>query len=435
MLRVAIAGAGVTGLVTSIAFALHGHQITIYERKTEDVFANEGGAGIQLQSNAIRILHALGIDIGNVGHDSGVVVVRRYATEEPLGLVKPVTGLQVYVLGSDFRRLMLAQALARGVRVQFGTDIAAVDAAQPAILLKTGVSVNNADLIIAADGVRSKVRRSLFPSVHPEVRTECTFQFQVPFSGLEKSEAARRVIRSRNANLIVGPNTAIVASPIFSRGIFDLQFITRNYRLEDDPHPEIWNEHIPDGMIDLQRRYQNHGPIIQESMSRAQGGVWKWRHAECFAPSWTSDNGKVILAGEPCHAMVPYAGQGAGMCIEDAAVLAEVFRNVSTGDDEQIRRRAKLYQDLRQPRTIRCHRRAQALGASFGQPDGEGQRKRDAATRTAQAKKAKLPPQGDPNAHPLSNEFDNWLEQYDAVQEARKALQAAGLVNLQTSNL
>ncbi|KAK5449459.1 hypothetical protein LTS15_009003 [Exophiala xenobiotica] len=425
MLRVAIAGAGVTGLVTSIAFAQHGHQITIYERKTEDVFANEGGAGIQLQSNAIRILHALGIDIGNVGHDSGGVVVRRYATEEPLGLVKPVTGAQVYVLRSDFRRLMLAQALARGVRVQFGTDIAAVDAARPALLLKTGVSVNNADLIIAADGVRSKVRRSLFPSVLP----------QVPFSELEKSEAARKVIRSRNTNLIVGPHTTIVASPIFSRGIFDLQFVTRNYRLEDDPHPEIWNEHIPDGMTDLRRRYQNHGPIIQESMSRAQGGVWKWRHAECFAPSWTSDNGKVILAGESCHAMVPYAGQGAGMCIEDAAVLAEMFRNVPTGDDEQISRRAKLYQDLRQPRTTRCHRRAQALGASFGQPDGEGQRKRDAATRTAQAKKAKLPPQGDPNAHPLSNEFDNWLEQYDAVQEARKALQAAGLLNLQTSNL
>jgi len=123
------------------------------------------------------------------------------------------------------------------------------------------------------------------------------------------------------------------------------------------------------------------------------------------------------------------------MCIEDAAVLAEMFRNVSTGDDEQISRRAKLYQDLRQPRTTRCHRRAQALGASFGQPDGEGQRKRDAATRTAQAKKANLPPQGDPNAHPLSNEFDNWLEQYDAVEGARKALQTAGLPNLQTSKL
>jgi len=432
MLQVAIAGAGVTGLVTSIAFAQHGHQITIYERKSEDVFANEGGAGIQLQSNAMRILHTLGIDIGNVGHDSGGVVVRRYATEGPLGLVKPVAGAQIFVLRSDFRRLMLAQALARGVRIHFDTDIAAVDAARPALLLKKGASIN-ADLIIAADGIRSKVRRSLFPSVQPQVRRECTFQFQVPFSELE-SEAARTIISSRNANLIVGPNTTIVASPIFSREIFDLQFITQGYGLEDDPHPDTWNEYIPD-MTDLRRRYRNHGPVTQESISRGKG-VWKWRHAECFAPSWTSDNGRVILAGESCHAMVPYAGQGAGMCIEDAAVLAEMFHNVSAGvDDEQISQRAKLYQDLRQPRTTRCHRRAQALGASFSQPDGEGQRKRDAATRTAQAKKDKLPPQGDPNAHPLSNEFDNWLEQYDAVREARKALQKAGLLEVQASKL
>ncbi|KAI1620392.1 hypothetical protein EDD37DRAFT_674592 [Exophiala viscosa] len=356
MLRIAVAGAGVTGLLAAIGFARYGHQVIIYERKTETVFANEGGAGIQLQANAMRILKAWDLDIQDVAHDSDGVAARRYATGEAIAVIKPVAGTQMFMLRSDFRRSMLKHALAAG----------------------GGVEKIEADLIIGADGIRSKVRSALFPTVQPEVRAECTFQFHVPFSEL-KSDAAKEIISSPNANLFFGPDTTIVASPIFSRNIFDLQFITQRYGRETDPHPDTWNEYIPD-MTDIRNRYRTYGPVTQELLSLGKG-VWKWRHAECFSPCWTSENGKVILAGDACHAMVPFAGHGAGMCIEDAAVLATMFRDVSHQDHSGIRTRARLYQDLRQPRTDRCHRRTLALAVSYGLPDGENQKKRDNALR------------------------------------------------------
>src|ERR1700753_3049460 len=139
MLNVAVAGAGVTGLVTAFAFARYGHSVAVYERKTEDVFANEGGAGVQLQPNAMRVLDAWNIDISDIAHVSGGVVMRRYTTGAYLGAPQPAAGYQMYVLRSDFRRAMLAKALAAGVRVYFGSDIVGVDPSQPALSLKDGV--------------------------------------------------------------------------------------------------------------------------------------------------------------------------------------------------------------------------------------------------------------------------------------------------------
>ena len=413
MLNVTIAGAGVTGLVTAFAFARYGHKVNVYERKAEEVFANEGGAGVQLQSNATRILDAWGIDISDVGHDSGGAMARRWSTSEALGLFKPAAGYQMYMLRSDFRRAMLSKAVAQGVQVHFGIDMVGVDSSRPALLLKDGDEIQ-ADLIIGADGIRSRVRQFLFPSVMPEVRPECTYQLQLPFDVL-KSDAAKGVINDPVASNILGPGSCIIVSPVPSRQILDLQFLQYDYGSEKDDDPDKWYTFVSD-LTHLRQRYQDWGGIIPDALGLGTG-AWRWTFAECLAPSWVSENGRVILAGDSVHAITPYAGQGAGMCIEDAAVLAELFNNVSSADGKRIETLARLYQDLRQPRTDRCHQRAKYLGPSFTLPDGKMQQKRDAALRHAMEKKSSLPVEGDSEANPLSHEFDNWLEQYDAIKE------------------
>ena len=415
MLNVAIAGGGLTGLVTALFFARNGHKVNVYERKTEELFSNEGGAGVQLQPNATRILEAWGIDISEIGYVNSGMVMRRYNTGDTIGFIKPAAGYQMYCLRSDFRRLMLAKALAEGVHVLFGQDITGVDAFKPALLLNGGFEVK-ADLIIGADGVRSKVRQALFPSVQLEVQPECTFQLQVPFSSL-KGDASKQLIKETNMHVIVGPGTGIVVGPVLSRQILDLQFLQVDYGWDEDMHPDKWYEYISD-MTHLRKRYEGFGGIIPEVLSLGKG-TWKWRFVECQASDWVSENGRVILAGDAVHAMKPYSGQGAGMCIEDAAVLAELFCNVSADDGPRIGATARVYQDLRKPRTERCHKRAKHMGVSWALPDGKMQQKRDAALRKTMDKKLKLPLKGNSEAHPLSNEFDNWLEQYDAIAEVR----------------
>jgi salicylate hydroxylase len=412
MLHVAIAGAGITGLVAAFAFARCGHSVDVYERKTERVFANEGGAGFQLQPNVTRILDTWGIDISAISQRSVGIVMRR-RDGQILGIVKPVAGYHMYVIRSDFRRAMLAEALKAGARVHFDQDIIDIDFSRPALLMAGGAHIT-ADLIIGADGIRSKVRQVLFPSIHPRALPEVAHQVQIPLSAF-KSAAVLELLQAPNANVVVGPGTGIVISEIPSRQILDVQFLQADYGWDKDMNPNKWIAYIPD-MKNLRRRYQSYGGAIPEVLELGTG-AWKWRFAELSAPSWASPNGRVILAGDAVHATVPYAGQGAGMCIEDAATLAELFQNVDPNDATEFERLATVYQELRKPRTDLFQQRARLIGMSWALPDGKMQQKRDAAFKNSMQRKSQLPSKGNRAAHPLSHEFDNWLEQFDTLIE------------------
>ncbi|TIS66936.1 MAG: FAD-dependent oxidoreductase, partial [Mesorhizobium sp.] len=55
--QVVIAGAGIAGLTAALAFAEHGHAVTVLEQASQ---LEAVGAGIQLSPNATRMLSRLG---------------------------------------------------------------------------------------------------------------------------------------------------------------------------------------------------------------------------------------------------------------------------------------------------------------------------------------------------------------------------------------
>ena len=185
---------------------------------------------------------------------------------------------------------MLAKVLAEGVQIHFGVAIIGVDASKPALLLDRGREIK-ADLIIGADGIRSKIRQSLFPSVELDYHAECAFYFQLPFSSLQ-SDAAKEMMENPIASIILGPGTGVVVSPIPSRNILDLQFLVSDYAWDKDKTSEKWHEFTLD-MADLRNRYAAFGGVIPEALTLGKG-VWKWRFAECSAPEWHSQNLEAI---------------------------------------------------------------------------------------------------------------------------------------------
>jgi salicylate hydroxylase len=74
---------------------------------------------------------------------------------------------------------------------------------------------------------------------------------------------------------------------------------------------------------------------------------------------WTS--GSTALLGDAAHAMLPFAAQGAGMAIEDAAVLASCLAQGSENIPAALRR----YAGLRQPRVNRVLRTARHNGRIY----------------------------------------------------------------------
>jgi salicylate hydroxylase len=76
------------------------------------------------------------------------------------------------------------------------------------------------------------------------------------------------------------------------------------------------------------------------------------------------NGGRVALLGDAAHAMLPFAAQGAGMAIEDAAVLANCLGAVAAAPD-QIPAALERYASLRRSRVGRVQRTARQSGEIY----------------------------------------------------------------------
>jgi salicylate hydroxylase len=96
------------------------------------------------------------------------------------------------------------------------------------------------------------------------------------------------------------------------------------------------------------------------------GAVDEWRKWALFTVGggeWT--NGAIALLGDAAHAMLPFAAQGAGMAIEDAAILAKCLGESQQEGGPAIPVAMQRYARLRQPRVARVQRAAQQAGRIY----------------------------------------------------------------------
>jgi salicylate hydroxylase len=220
----------------------------------------------------------------------------------------------------------------------------------------------------------------------------------------------KQLYEDPSLQLWLAPGRHSIATAVHRRNEYDLQVTDHEYGFEPDGSVGTWNERITD-MDWLRERFKDFDPAIVAILAKATS-CWKWRLAESAAlPSWTSESGMVVLLGDSCHAMLPFAGQGAAQCIEDAAVLSELFAQTSSTED--IPRLTRKYEELRKPRTERVRAYARTNGKNYTLPDGAEQKRRDEILKTSArkvAEKGGKTPFGDAK-------FAEWLDNYDAIKD------------------
>lgn len=278
-MNVRIIGGGIGGLTAAIALGRAGHRVTLFERAPR--FAPVG-AGIVLGANATAILRSLGVDLSG-GH--------------------PLSAMDV--LGPDGRTLAALPVGSLGYEVlsfHRAELHAALEAALPPEVTlcmgeEAGVDDPDADVVIGADGLRSKAREAAGCAVSYRYSGETCWRAVIP--DLELSRCTETW----------GSGARMGIVPLSGRRVYVFLTALSPERAPTPPWPE------------LRARYAPLGGDCPAVLERLRPELLIHHDlVELAEPCWGTE--RVWLLGDAAHGMTPNQGQGAAMAIEDAAVLA-----------------------------------------------------------------------------------------------------------------
>ncbi|GAA2759405.1 FAD-dependent monooxygenase [Actinopolymorpha rutila] len=317
MRRAVIAGGGLGGLTAALALHRNGWQVQVLERAP---VLEPVGSGISLWPNALRALDVVGLGdrLRGASAVGGAGGVRRpdgrWLARSDVGTaVRARFGDPLIVAHRAELVAMLVDALPPDT-VHTATTVTGVeDLSGAELTVHTDNGDRVADLLVAADGIRSVLRRQVVPD-HPGPRYAgyCAWRMIVPAVA---GAAAGFETWGRD-----GQRFAAVP-------LGDAQWYC--YATATVPAGHTGDDHI----ADLRDRFGSwHDPIPAILARLRPGTVLRQDVEELGTPVPAMHAGRVALLGDAAHAMTPDLGQGGCMAIEDAVVLAATLQQAPVAE-------------------------------------------------------------------------------------------------------
>lgn len=331
--EVTVLGGGVAGLAVARALALRGARVTLLEQAPE---IREVGAGLQISPNGARVLSALGL---------GAALAQAGMRAERVDLIDGESGARVVSLdlaergrGENFRfvhRADLIGLLADGARAA-GVDIrllqqateVTLGAGAPRLRMANGVEIE-ADLLIGADGLHSKVRAALNGKVVPFFTGQVAWRATLPAEpGIAPA-----------ARVFMGAGRHLVTYPLRGGSLRNLVAVEERQHWVE----ESWS--LTDDPLALRIAFEDFVPEVRGWLDRIERpNLWGlFRHP--VAERWHGE--RAVVLGDAAHPTLPFLAQGANMALEDAWVLAACLAELPP------EAAFAAYQGQRRPRCVR----------------------------------------------------------------------------------
>ncbi|GAA1647064.1 FAD-dependent oxidoreductase [Catellatospora bangladeshensis] len=308
--KAVVIGAGIGGLCAAIGLRRRGWDVTVLERAAE---FTEVGAGLTLMVNGLRGLEALGVGepvrqagrgdtSGGIRTPAGRWVSRIDGDAMQRLLGTSAVGIHRAVL----HRVLLAE-LPADVVVTSAEVVEVVPEPEPRVHYRTagGSVVCTPDLVVAADGINSRVRARMWCDLPAPVYSGTTAWRGVtrePWHG----PLTNAITWGRGTEFGIVP---LGDGRVYWYGAVSAPAGTR--------YPE------PDELSAVRARFAGwHEPVSALMDATAPEAVIRSDIYHLGTPPPSYHHGAVALLGDAAHAMVPNLGQGANQAIEDAVVLA-----------------------------------------------------------------------------------------------------------------
>lgn len=338
-IRIAVVGAGLGGPATASLLQAAGYEVKVYEQSPS---FSRIGAGINLSPNVTRILQRIGIGqrLADTGARTSHWISRAWDTGEllldyPLGeqAENRYGAPYLCVHRGDFHALLM-ECVTPGT-IEFAKRLVDLEPAGRVVRLVFDDGTRaEADLVIGADGVRSRCRELLVGLEPPKYSGYVAHRCILPVSLLGGMPLVDYM-------KWWGPGCTLFLTYFITRSRQEI-FIVTSSPQADWPHA---SSSVPADLEEMRAAFAGFHPEVQRQLAAIPAAT-KWANFDAEPlPVWS--RGRVVLLGDACHAMLPYMGQGAAMAIEDGAMLTRCLE--ASGDD--IDYALRLYEANRKGRT------------------------------------------------------------------------------------
>jgi salicylate hydroxylase len=221
------------------------------------------------------------------------------------------------------------------------------------------------DLLIGSDGLKSVVRKSLFPEVRPRApTTNAAYRAVIPYEEVFSKHPDLKSILGNTINVWMAENGYAISYPI--SGGKDLNFVLSHHRKAKVEDVEEVN------IEELHSFYRDWDPRLVKVVEMVNESKRWPLMVTGPLKSWSSPKKNVVLIGDAAHSMVNHMAQGAATSMEDGAFLGRVILEVVRGVIS-LPEAITLYEQKRMPRAFAKQQVSFLMGATFHLEDGPRQ--------------------------------------------------------------